>query len=269
MSSKNPTTSLLLAGAAAAFGGWLVTGGTVKTSASGRQTLGTCGGAPPISEAPKRVTASETGMIPPSPGVDDRHRAPSAHDSGRGNPPSLPSVELAPEVRAARVEQKANHDLSRLVKVLDLDEAQQDTIFHLLARNSRYWSPEMQTTASDAGTFGKLSAITGWTVPGPPNGTLIADTRSVLPGNGVPPPKASGPDPAASLSPPPVASDNTPARDLLSEIMSQLTPEQQAALFEAESERAAWWAEILPQILPPDELPNRGNQEYEGSGTLE
>ena len=61
--------------------------------------------------------------------------------------------------------------------------------------------------------------------------------------------------------------------------MALLDPEQQDTLVQAEMERAAWWAEILEQITPPDEvppvsppIPSPGTgavKIYEGSDVLE
>jgi hypothetical protein len=48
--------------------------------------------------------------------------------------------------RAAKVEQEANHELRRLVEMLDLDSAQQDRLFGMLARRSSAWMPGMQTS---------------------------------------------------------------------------------------------------------------------------
>lgn len=53
--------------------------------------------------------------------------------------------------RAARVGQEANHELSRLAGLLDLDSAQQDQLFAVLARQSNSWLPGMQP---NRGTLG-------------------------------------------------------------------------------------------------------------------
>jgi hypothetical protein len=47
---------------------------------------------------------------------------------------------------AAKVERDANHELSRLVELLDLDSTQQEQVFALLARRSSSWMPGMQTS---------------------------------------------------------------------------------------------------------------------------
>ena len=49
---------------------------------------------------------------------------------------------------AAKVELEANHELNRLVGLLELDSAQQDKVFAALARHSSHWSPGMQTAGN-------------------------------------------------------------------------------------------------------------------------
>jgi hypothetical protein len=65
---------------------------------------------------------------------------------------------------------------------------------------------------------------------------------------------------------------------MMSEIMALLDPGQQDALLKEEMDRAAWWAEILPQITPPDDIPALDgstppapgdSKAYEGSDVLE
>ena len=72
-----------------------------------------------------------------------------------------------------------------------------------------------------------------------------------------------------------IAGTDSPASsDPMSEIMALLTPEQQAQLAEDEMNRTAWWEEMLPQILPSEQVPaiNSGTPEvkqYEGAEVLE
>ncbi len=47
---------------------------------------------------------------------------------------------------AAKVAQEANHELSRLATLLDLNDTQQDQVFGVLARRSSFWIPGMQTS---------------------------------------------------------------------------------------------------------------------------
>jgi len=160
------------------------------------------------------------------------------------------------EERAAKVEQEANRELNRLVTLLNLSDEQQDRVFQTLAKHSRHWSPEMQFGDTGAAAAGKRSPLTpALTLPG-----------------------GDGPAKTAPVETTPVK-DTAPATDPLEEIMSILDPEQQTALLKDEMDRAAWWAEILPQLLPPDEIPGLdGNppspgagevREYEGSDVLE
>lgn len=53
--------------------------------------------------------------------------------------------------RAAKVGQEANHELSRLAGLLDLDSAQQDQLFAVLARQSNSWLPGMQPNRNALG----------------------------------------------------------------------------------------------------------------------
>jgi hypothetical protein len=46
--------------------------------------------------------------------------------------------------RAAKVETEANHELDRLVGLLDLDPVQQNQVFSALASQSPHWLPGMQ-----------------------------------------------------------------------------------------------------------------------------
>jgi hypothetical protein len=103
--------------------------------------------------------------------------------------------------RAAKVEQEANHELRRLVEMLDLDAVQQDQLFGMLARRSSAWMPGMQT--SQDLPAGEVGATNG-------GGLSEAD-----------------------------------------EIMAYLNPDQQQTLLQEEMDRQAWWAEVLPQLLPP------------------
>lgn len=168
-------------------------------------------------------------------------KAPAARIAGSVASSAASVRPLSPAERAAKVEQEANHDLRRLVELLNLDEAQQDHVFQALAKNSRHWTPEMQTTAV-ASPAGKRSPIASTPVTG--------DTAKTAP------------------------VESTPAKtDPLDEIMAALTPEQQEELMNDELDREAWWAEILPQILPDETVPaidaTGDVQKYEGSDVLE
>ena len=159
-----------------------------------------------------------------------------------------------------------HHDLRRLVNLLDLTEEQQDRVFQELAERSPSWTPGMQVGAvAGAATAGKHSEAqpfipqTG-TVPGIYNKKPTAPEPTTPAANTVAPPET----PAAP--------------DQMDEILALLDPVQQDTLLKAEMDRAAWWAEILPQITPPDDIPDIGGtppaaagetKTYDGAQVLE
>ena len=61
--------------------------------------------------------------------------------------------------RAAKVETEANHELSRMTQLLDLDSTQQDQLFATLARRSSSWLPGMQPSRDSLG--GGEAAVAG------------------------------------------------------------------------------------------------------------
>lgn len=138
-------------------------------------------------------------------------------------PPPLILNERELQARAARVEQAANRDLQQLVGLLDLSEAQQDRIFSTLARRSPDWHPAMQPVGA------------------------------ALPGSAVLPSTPLTQETPGSLTGPSL--ESSPERPLLDDIASELTPDQQEALANAELDRIAWWEEIIPQLLPPGDTP--------------
>jgi hypothetical protein len=134
--------------------------------------------------------------------------------------------------RAAKVETEANHELDRLVGLLDLDGVQQNEVFSALARQSPHWLPGMQ-----AGS-----------VLRPEDSTLaggkVAETTKTEPGRRI---RSSGSAATDGGLVSPDGSSQSTAVDLT----AYLTAEQQQSLVEEEMDRQAWWAEILPQILAP------------------
>ncbi len=166
-----------------------------------------------------------------------------------------PDTPLPLEARAAKVEQEANRELQRLVRLLNLTEEQQDKVFQTLARHSRHWSPEMLIPADAAAAGKRTEKVPGLYLPGTDSPAKTQPVEDA---------PAADPVPAKTTDP-------------LEEIMSILDPEQQTALVKDEMDRAAWWAEILPQILPADEIPALDGttpgagevREYEGSEVLE
>lgn len=248
MSPKAYIISLSLTGAAAALGCFLLMGKTEPV-------------APVVTALKKAPFARSSGSTRPAENTPAATRRPAVNDHpARNTPaPAIAEAPLTPEARAAKVETEANHDLHRLVNLLNLDEQQQDQVFQTLAKHSPYWTPEMQvaTAAGTAAASGKrsdFSATPGLLIPGPETtapGQKTEITRDLI-----------------------AATDSPASSDPMSEIMALLTPEQQAQLAEDEMNRTAWWAEMLPQILPDEQVPaiNSGTPEvkpYEGSEVLE
>lgn len=179
----------------------------------------------------------------------------SRSGSRRSAPPSAPSSLSREELkaRAARVEQDANHELRRLVTLLDLSPEQQDQIFQTLASRSPHWVPGMATTTPESAAPG--SSQNSQASAGTPQPTADAP--------GLPSPTPSTP----TTSPSPYESDP------LASILPYLTPEQQEALITDEMDRAAWWEEMIPVLLPDDALPPVTSapdiKEFTGPDTLD
>jgi hypothetical protein len=157
----------------------------------------------------------------------------SSHASTTLPPANLPLVrntqpitEQELRLRAAAVEQEANHDLKHLMGLLDLTETQQDRIFDSLVRHAPGWHPAMQTV--------------GVAVP--------VDAAAKIP-------DASSTGPATA--PTATGTESTPGNrnDVLDAIAAELTPDQQMELANAELERQEWWEEIIPKLLPNDDIP--------------
>ena len=249
MSPKAYIISLSLTGAAAALGCLLLMGKTEPT-------------APAVAAHKKAPFASPSGSTRPANNTPAATRRPAANDhTARSTPaPALAEDTLTPEARAAKVETEANHDLRRLVTLLNLDEQQQDQVFQTLAKHSPSWTSDMQVaaaagTAATAGKHSDFSATPSLIIPGAETSTPGQKTETQT----------------ADL----IAGTDSPASsDPMSEIMALLTPEQQAQLAEDEMNRTAWWEEMLPQILPSEQVPaiNSGTPEvkqYEGAEVLE
>jgi hypothetical protein len=213
--------------------------------------------APPLADASTTNTAS----------APNRSAASTLLPNPTGNPAN-PSPTDAPALshddlvaRAARIEQETNHDLRRLVSLLNLSDAQQDQVFNALASRSPHWVPGMATA-------GAISSPTAGSSP-----------SSSDPGTSTAPSTASGSTPSASTTD--SATSPAPAEsDALSSILPFLTPEQQEALLADEMDKSAWWEEIIPQLLPDESLPaingdtpttpdSPETKEFSGPDTLE
>ncbi len=213
--------------------------------------------APPLADtndtstasAPNRSAASE---LLPNPTGNPANPSPT-------DAPALSHDDLV--ARAARIEQETNHDLRRLVSLLNLSDAQQDQVFNALASRSPHWVPGMATA-------GAISSPTAGSSP-----------SSSDPGTSTAPSTASGSTPSASTTD--SATSPAPAEsDALSSILPFLTPEQQEALLADEMDKSAWWEEIIPQLLPDESLPaingdtpttpdSPETKEFSGPDTLE
>ena len=251
MSAKGYIISLSLAGTAAALSCWLLQEGAAPESSS-----------PAVKIAQNRsVTRDAASRSVAGTRANSKPAAanPTPVKSATSSRP-LTTEELTD--RAARVEQEANHDLRRLVKLLDLDENQQDRVFQTLAEHSPAWTPGLQfAPASTASTAGKRSQ------------SLTSPGFAAVPGTDSP---AIG-KPAATVTP--VSDNPAVAGDAMDEIMALLNPDQQNTLLTEEMDRTAWWAEVLEQITPPDDVPSiipgtpssaaGAVKAYEGSDVLE
>ena len=249
MSARSYLITLSLTGTAVAVACLLYMGGGKEPAVPAAAPLAKSKTLRPVATAVETAAKSSPGTERPVSSVNDR--------ASRIAPPaSAPAVAaLSPEARAAKVEQEANHDLRRLVTLLDLDEAQQEKVFQTLAKHSPHWTPEMLFAPAAAASGKRTDTTPGLFIPG-------TDT----------PAKTAPVETAPST-------ETAPATDALEEIMGLLDPDQQTALLEDEMDRTAWWAEVLPQILPADEVPaidgttpanGAGTvREYEGSDVLE
>jgi hypothetical protein len=213
--------------------------------------------APPLADANDTSTASAPNLSAASallPNPTGNPANPSPTDA-----PALSHDDLV--ARAARIEQETNHDLRRLVSLLNLSDAQQDQVFNALASRSPHWVPGMATA-------GAISSPTAGSSP-----------SSSDPGTSTAPSTASGSTPSASTTD--SATSPAPAEsDALSSILPFLTPEQQEALLADEMDKSAWWEEIIPQLLPDESLPaingdtpttpdSPETKEFSGPDTLE
>ena len=254
MSAKGYILSLSLAGTVAALSCWIYYG---RHSVSPPPAASTVKSAPPASagRVPSRSAPVAPAQEKPVSALSAARAARQPADFTR----PLSTEELS--VRAAQVEQEANHELRRLVTLLDLDEAQQDRIFQTLAEHSPAWTPGMQIASApgSAAATGKRSTA-----------------AAPLPGSYAGPFKDSAPLETPAVTVPLKPDESSAGTDPTDEIMALLDPDQQNTLLEAEMDRSAWWAEILEQITPPDEvpalIPSTGAGEakvYEGSGVLE
>ncbi len=217
----------------------------------------------PVPEKPKAAPRHAGIKLPPFPPQALAKTAENSQPSVAKVSPATTTERRELENRAAQVEQEANHDLRRLVKLLDLTEEQQDRVFQKLAERSPAWSPAMRAASTD----GTPLTVGGSNQASPELNAAAGGAYTKKPAE-----SSTMPTTAAAAATEAVV-------DPMAEILALLDPVQQDALLKEESDRAAWWAEILPQITPPDEVvpaldgstvPAAGDTEaYEGADVLE
>ena len=90
---------------------------------------------------------------------------------------------------------------------------------------------------------------------------------------GTPQPPSDAPSLPSPTPSTPTTSPSPNESDPLASILPYLTPEQQEALITDEMDRAAWWEEMIPVLLPDDTLPPVTSapeiKEFSGPDTLD
>jgi len=128
------------------------------------------------------------------------------------------------EFRAEQVEQQAAHELRSLLRVLDLDEEQQDRVFAALVRRAEYFHPALQVQRAD-GSLMELRSDAAT----PTTGLAAAGQSEATGADGVGPPLVGvvvGADPVVAELPP-----------ALADVYERYT-----------SEREAFWVGIVEDI---------------------
>ena len=264
--------------AALAAGLWLAWLATRPPQAENRSVAGTTEKPGRRAPAPRMVrqeipaTQDATATMPVSPSRTAAHAAssgtegtpttaapPPAKTAGHPGGPATALTREELQARAARIEQESNHELRRLVPLLNLSEAQQEQVFNALAVNSPLWVPGMATAAPG----GDATPVEGAAAVG--DNARTADTTAAT----VP----SLPGPATQPGSVGESTGSDTPVDPLASILPFLTPEQQEALLADEMDKVAWWEEIIPQLLPDDAVPgidgNTDTKAYTGSDTLD
>jgi uncharacterized protein YbaR (Trm112 family) len=103
------------------------------------------------------------------------------------------------------------------------------------------------------------------TAPGSSQNSQISAGTTQSPADAPSQPSAAASTPTTSPSP--------EESDPLAAILPYLTPEQQEALITDEMDRAAWWEEMIPVLLPDEALPpvtaTPDVKEFSGPDTLD
>ncbi len=232
---------LLVAGATVGLlAAWMFPGawrGTVRPAVAPAVGNPSPGG--PEVASQRNPVSGNRAELPPSVNVSPAKSAATGHRTSAGSllPPSARGqVESAPTVaelhaRAARVEQEANHELERLVPLLNLSEPQQDRIFQKLARNSASWHPALSVISeSPAGNTKRPPSASGGTTANSGGGTPTAGAETT------------------SGTAPVVAKNESASSTIVDEILNELTPEQQAQLLKDDLDNREWWAEAIVGI---------------------
>lgn len=153
--------------------------------------------------------------------------------------------------RAAKVEKQANHELERLIPLLNLNKEQQDLVFDRLAQNSADWHPALQLSpAGFAGGF-----VVGDNKPTPAPAPTSTATPNV--------PSTSAPETATVPDVVP-----TPTQAIEDIIAPILTDDQETALQQDLMDRQEWWDEMIQVMktnmeeppVPQDKEGTEGNE---------
>ncbi len=232
--------------------------------------------APKVAQAlPVASSPTAPAPITPAPAVAHAKSANRPRNDLSNLPPEISQGEL--ERRAAKVEQEANHELARLVKLLDLTEEQQDQVFAVLAENTADYHPSMNLTTSDLRPLPLPAASPTFDNGNQANGALIEagrnqpDTRTnfltdlggqnpTRVGEPTPQPTPTVPSPTAKVTPTPSVAGGptvsdaptlspTTARTPIEDLLAPYLPgPQQDLLREEEADRIAWWTELTTNL---------------------
>jgi hypothetical protein len=213
---------------------------------------------PKVERAPSTVPASVADSVAPSPSVVKVKPVGQPRNDLSVIVPEISQAEL--ERRAAKVEQETNHELARLVTLLELSDEQQNQVFAALAEKSPDYHPAMKLATNE---LRPLPLPSNFTTPENTNHTAAAASPSalsygeisatftpVLVGPKVPSPPT--PNTTVAITTPTPSSGNPAVGNIHNSIPDWLNPPltgpQQDLLAEEEADRIAWWAELTANL---------------------
>ena len=185
------------------------------------------------------------------------------HQSPTARTPAPTRQEL--EWRAAKVEQEANHEMERLVPLLQLTDAEQDRVFSALVRRSAYYDPSMGSTGGTIVPTG-TAAGTSPTTPSPssspstgssssPAASPVASTtpaRAAAPVPSTPAQTVAVTDPAADLvNPAPLdAVDGVSTEDIVANdpVYAALPEDKKKAYLQQKTEEQDFWKGVMSKV---------------------